>query len=102
MVDCIRVWGSPEIAADLELTVPQGRNTPLQMTMHVVKVQAAALPKVEGAAPKTDPRVITSWEILGWTEEERRASRNEFEGTGSEYLAHLSALIDQHDAAEVA
>jgi len=33
-VDCIRIFGSPDIAADMKITVPQGRKKPIEMTMH--------------------------------------------------------------------
>lgn len=35
-VECIRVWGSPDIAADFTITIPQGRKKPLEMVMHKV------------------------------------------------------------------
>ncbi len=37
VVDCIRVWGSPDIAADMPITIPQGRKKPLEAIMHKVK-----------------------------------------------------------------
>lgn len=36
-VDCIRIWGSPDLQADMAITVPQGRKKPIEMTMHKVK-----------------------------------------------------------------
>lgn len=36
-VECIRVWGSPDIAADMPITIPQGRKKPLEMIMHKVR-----------------------------------------------------------------
>jgi hypothetical protein len=36
-VDCIRVWGSPDIATDMSITIPQGRKKPLEAVMHKVK-----------------------------------------------------------------
>lgn len=35
-VECIRIWGSPDIAADMSISVPQGRKKPLEMVMHKV------------------------------------------------------------------
>jgi len=36
-VDCIRVWGSPDIAEDMSITIPQGRKKPMEAVMHKVK-----------------------------------------------------------------
>jgi len=36
-VDCIRVWGSPDIDEDMPITIPQGRKKPLEVVMHKVK-----------------------------------------------------------------
>ncbi len=46
--DCIRVWGSPDIAVDREITVQLPRKRPFKMTMHKVERQAPAAP-AEGA-----------------------------------------------------
>lgn len=35
--DCIRVWGSPDIEADREITISLPRKRPMQMTMHKVE-----------------------------------------------------------------
>ena len=35
-VDCIRVWGSPDIPADISVTVPNGRKKPVEMVLHKV------------------------------------------------------------------
>lgn len=37
VVDCIRVWGSPDIERDMPISVPQGRKKPIEMVMHKVK-----------------------------------------------------------------
>ena len=39
--ECIRVWGSPDIQADLEVTVALPRKRPFQMTMHKMVKQSA-------------------------------------------------------------
>jgi hypothetical protein len=111
MVDCIRVWGSPDFPEDRDVTVPQGRNTPWQTTLHTVKLKPEPAPAAatanghasNGAEKKTngtDPRIVAAWEILNWTKEECTESRANFEGTGGEYISHLSGLIDQMNAAE--
>lgn len=39
--DCIRVYGSPDIAEDKEITVQLPRKRPMPMTMHRVELKAA-------------------------------------------------------------
>lgn len=39
---CIRIWGSPDIEADLEVTVQLPRRRPFKKTMHKVEVTARA------------------------------------------------------------
>jgi hypothetical protein len=41
--ECIRVWGSPEVAADFELKIELPRKRPFNMTMHKV-VQPTGVP----------------------------------------------------------
>ncbi len=48
--DCIRVWGSPDIDKDAEITVELPRKKPLKMTMHKVVKGAAAAPADAAAA----------------------------------------------------
>jgi hypothetical protein len=36
-VDCIRVWGSPDLTEDMAISIPQGRKKPLEAVMHKVK-----------------------------------------------------------------
>jgi hypothetical protein len=92
-VDCIRVFGSPDIAADMPLSVPQGRQSPIEMTMHATGTKAAA--KVE-QAQDVDPAVSQAWSALGYSREAGTADMNAY--TGTDYLAHLGALIDQQNA----
>lgn len=101
-VDCIRVYGSPDIAEDMPITVPQGRKKAWETVMRAVKgkdapATSATTPAV---APKaTDPRIITAWEILSWNEQERKDNRAVMHDmTDASYLAYLNARIDQRDA----
>ena len=55
-VDCIRVWGSPDLEADMKITVPQGRKKPLEMTMHKVKPGECGF---KGGAPASAPAAQT-------------------------------------------
>lgn len=77
-VDCIRVWGSPDLPEDMPITVPQGRKKALEMVMH--KVAAKGAP---ADAPKAaiDPRIEAAFNVLDWTADERAA-----------YLAKNAAL----------
>jgi hypothetical protein len=123
MVDCIRVWGSPDIPEDMTLSVPQGRNSPLTMTMHAIKggapkqsgdVKSTARPE-NNSAPETnqqqsraplaepDAAIVEAWSALGWSREQGQTDWGQYrptDGTISGYLAHLSALIDQENAKE--
>lgn len=47
--DCIRVWGSPEIDRDREVTIALPRKRPFAMTMH--KTGPSAAPAASNAAP---------------------------------------------------
>lgn len=97
MVDCIRVWGSPDITEDKMLTVPQGRNTPLQMTMHATK----AAPKTETVTvADPDQAVIEAWSALGWSREQGHESMSKYQG--NDYIAHLGSLVDVMNAQEAA
>lgn len=77
-VDCIRIWGSPDIAEDMEITVPQGRKKPLEMVMHKTPVRTSAQQTVALAATTThppvactNPRMLEIFEFLGWNEDAR-------------------------------
>lgn len=94
-VDCIRVWGSPDIAEDMEITVPQGRKKRWETVMHAVKAPSASV-------KSADPRIMTAWEILGWTREEGHNDRSKFEGPDTEYLFRLNRMIDDMNERESA
>jgi hypothetical protein len=96
-VDCIRVFGSPDIAGDLPLVIPQGRKKPLKMTMHAVKAGAKSAP-ITTAKPDVDPALLVAWTALGWTVQEGEQDRAQYKGT--DYAGHLSTLIDEMNARE--
>lgn len=57
-VECIRIWGSPELTEDMKITVPQGRKKPVEMVMHKVVVQsrnATSAPIPEEVNPDSEP-----------------------------------------------
>lgn len=73
IVDCIRVWGSPDIPKDMSITIPQGRKKPLEMVMHRVlpgtcgfKGDGApvSMPEVQSVAPEPTESVGDVFEGL--------------------------------------
>jgi hypothetical protein len=95
-VDCIRIWGSPDLDEDMEITVPQGRKKRLEMVMHAVRSNGHQ----PAAANVPDPRIVAAWGVLDWTEAERNEDRAKFTGSDGEYVARLNGLIDKmNDAA---
>jgi hypothetical protein len=126
-VDAIRVWGSPDIPADMVLSVPQGAvKAPLTMTMHKTAAKAAAPKQEPAVAPKReaiqqrieetrqviergaqapgnpfsliDPALLVAWAALGWTVQKGEQDRAQYKGT--DYAGHLSTLIDEMNARE--
>jgi hypothetical protein len=95
--ECIRVWGSPDIAEDAVIKIELARKKPFNMTMHAVKVNGKKAPKDETSP---DPRILTAWEVLGWTKEKGEEHRASNALEDSKYLATLNSLIDQ-DTADV-
>ena len=55
--DCIRVYGSPDIAADKEIQISLPRKRPFNMTMHKTtpNLKAAPAPSAEAPPPDGDP-----------------------------------------------
>ena len=95
-VDCIRIWGSPDLDADMEITVPQGRKRALEMVLHAVKGPTAPKP-----ASGLDPRITTAFGVLDWTPKEQALFLNENSHLGAaEMLALLNAKIDAANAVE--
>lgn len=102
IVDCIRVYGSPDLAADKEVLVQQGLKK-VPMKVYAVKAVKAAAKSAEVAPDPTfvsaaTPAIKERWDILGWTEQEGEKEMGTY--TGTDYLAHLSSLIDQQNAQE--
>lgn len=66
-LDCIRVWGSPDIIEDQPITVPQGRKKAWETVMHRTGVANAPTPP--GAPPDAKPihpRILEIFPLLGW------------------------------------
>ena len=107
-VDCIRVWGSPDLKADKEVMVKAGLKR-VSMKLHAVKTNGAipeTNPQIhdtktqstETNQPELEPPVLEAWSHLGWSREQGSKHQGEYQGT--DYLAHLSTLIDQENAKE--
>ncbi len=74
-VDCIRVWGSPDIAEDMEITVPQGRKRAWETVMHKVESKRAASAPKPAPAPaepahKAEVNARNMAKQLGWNDTE--------------------------------
>jgi hypothetical protein len=68
--DCLRVWGSPDIAEDLSITVPQGRKKAWETVMHKTGTahtngQTPTSPPPENQSG-LDPRIAVAFGLLGW------------------------------------
>jgi hypothetical protein len=50
--DCIRVWGSPDIEEEHEVTIALPRKRPFQMTMHKTETKKATAPEQPKPAPE--------------------------------------------------
>lgn len=102
-VDCIRIWGSPEIAEDMPITVPAGRKKKWETVMH--RTAAAKAPEsVAGPnAGPVEPRILAAFEILDWTETERTAFIAKTAAmTQEQQLVLLNAAIDAGSSRDVA
>lgn len=101
--DCIRVWGSPDIAEDLPITIPQGRKKKIEAIMHKTAAKggfAAAAPQSTEHRNGLDPRILAGLEILGWTVDEEKAYLERMKQfTPAHINADLNGLIEERDNA---
>lgn len=92
-LDCIRVWGSPDISEDMPITVPQGRKKAWETTMHKVGAKTQA-------ATGIDPRILTAFGILGWSAEKQAQYIADNQALGQAgMVTDLNRLIEEKDAA---
>ena len=101
-VDCIRIWGSPDLDADMPITVPQGRKKALEMVMHRVEAKngTATPPKASSAI---DPRILTAFGILDFTPvEQAQYLAENADKTTAQMLEDLNARIDAQNVSEQA
>ena len=100
-VDCIRVWGSPDIPVSITITVPQGRKKALEMTMHKVMPgecgfkgstteQTAQTTTTAPDPGPVHPRILEIMTLLGWNEDVR-----------ANWLRVNSALTDEEKIAKL-
>ena len=97
-VDCIRIYGSPDIAEDMPITVPQGRQKAWETVMHRVATKAQA--SAPAATTGLDPRILTAFGILGWdaTRQAQYVADNEALGQAG-MVKDLNRMIEEQDAA---
>ena len=96
-LDCIRVWGSPDIAEDMPITVPQGRKKAWETVMHQV-VSKKAQPETQASARPSraglDPRILTGLGLLTHEQADQflidKAALSQ-----ADMLAALNRLIDE-------
>lgn len=89
--ECIRIWGSPDIEKQFDVSIELPRRKPFPMTMHKVSDKK----EVTSAGVAVDPRIETAWGIIGLTADEGMAELAAFSGTPSQYLANLNNRIDE-------
>lgn len=70
-LDCIRIWGSPDLTEDMEITVPQGRKKAWETVMHKVTLKSDA-PQTQAPATEAVPvteRDTQIFVLLGWSQQ---------------------------------
>ena len=95
---CIRVWGSPGIAEDLPITIPQGRKKAIEMTMHKVAAKGAPVePPVASKRPSRDgldPRILAGLGVIGDVEADKFLTEY-VNLSQADMLSALNRLIDE-------
>jgi hypothetical protein len=97
--DCLRVWGSPDLAEDLKISVRQGRKT-AEVTLH--KVAAKASGASEAVAPSSvkpsrdglDPRILAGLGLLSPEAGDKFLLEHASYGA-KDMLAALNTQLDQ-------
>jgi len=110
VVDCIRIWGSPDIPEDMPISVRDGGSRKRkEMVMHKVlpgtcgfKATAHAIvPEPQQATTvQVDPRISAAWGILGILPEIGLDDlHHNFSGDQALYIADLNRRIDTQQEA---
>lgn len=91
--DAIRIYGSPEIPADISVTVALPRKRPFEMTMH--KVAEVGARKVATAAPASKPTTpALKWQDVPTAEQAIRSC-----ASVDDLVKLFDAMIDEYRAA---
>lgn len=69
-VDCIRVWGSPDIAAEMKISIPQGRKKPLEAIMHKIMPGECGFNGTPNVAPQAASQEPIELVEVGFPDEE--------------------------------
>lgn len=107
-VDCIRVWGSPDISTDMHITIPQGRKKPLEAVMHKVNAGECGFKgdgAIQGSPENSPPEPQESSDAanpiearfirLGWDQVQRDAfNRKHLKSSDEDILAELDGLLE--------
>jgi len=93
--ECIRIWGSPDIDKQFEVSIELPRRRPFPMTMH--KVDDRKQPASEPVS--VDPRIDAAWQILGISKEQGQAELQKAGGDQTSYLSDLNYRIDRQEVA---
>jgi hypothetical protein len=91
--ECIRIWGSPDIKDQFDVSIELPRRKPFPMTMHKVSDKKDVAP----ASAAVDPRIEAAWGILDMTSTQGAADIAAFAGTPTQYLSNLNRRIDERD-----
>jgi hypothetical protein len=95
---CIRIWGSPDLTADMKVTVSLPRRRPFDMLMHAVKANKVAS-VVSGKSDNLDPRITAAFAILGWDDKQQAEYLADNAALGQSDMAKdLNRLIEERDS----
>ena len=97
---CIRIWGSPDLAEEMPITVPQGRKKALEMVMHKVGTNGTKPQASTQAQPKTDfavtERMAQIFTLLTWNQSRQENWLMANAGlTQEQMVAKLEPMLDQ-------
>jgi hypothetical protein len=93
--DAIRIWGSPDIEKQFEVSIELPRRRPFQMLMHKVEMKPAPV----GESVSVDPRIEAAWQILDLDRSKGMAELTEHGGDQASYLSELNRRIDRQAVA---
>jgi hypothetical protein len=90
--ECIRIWGSPDIEKQFEVSIELPRRRPFPMTMHKVEDRKQPAPEQNISV---DPRIEAAWQVLGISREDGLAELEKEGGDQRSYLADLNYRADR-------